>query len=272
MFAPWILLSLLAASIVVYRLLSIGRRPKGLPPGPPTLPIVGNLHQLPKEDLHVKLREWAEQYGEIYSIMLGNQRMVVLNSPRVVKDLIDQRSNNYSSRPDMYVAQTLISGGYRLVLMQYDEGWRLARKMIHNLLNIKTAVEYVPYQELELRQMLADMVRQPERYHDHVRRYSTSLVTSITFGWRSLAFNDPDVKQIYEVSHTTMNTLFDANVLSGLRAVCFGISGLCFHVGLLSHSSKASRFPQPSPKASKGITQGGNRIVQEIYAEGQTTQ
>lgn len=170
-----------------------------MPPGPPTLPIVGNLHQLPSKDVHVKFKEWADEYGEIYSVMLGNQRMVVLNSPRVVKDLIDQRSNNYSSRPEMYVGQTLISGGYRLVLMQYDEGWRLARKMIHNLLNIKTAVEYIPYQELELRQMLADMVKKPSRYHDHVRRYSTSLVTSMTFGWRSLAFNDPDVKQIYEV-------------------------------------------------------------------------
>jgi len=47
--------------------------------------------------------------------------MVVFNSPRVVKDLIDQRSNNYSSRPETYVGQTLISGGYRLVLMQYNQ-------------------------------------------------------------------------------------------------------------------------------------------------------
>ncbi|OQD75807.1 hypothetical protein PENDEC_c006G01681 [Penicillium decumbens] len=196
--SPAALVALVTVSILLYKLLQIGRRPKGMPPGPPTIPIAGNLHQLPKKDVHVKLREWAEQYGDIYSIMLGNQRMVVLNSPQVVKDLIDQRSNNYSSRPEMYVGQTLISGGYRLVLMQYDEGWRLARKMIHNLLNIKTAVEYIPFQELELRQMLADMVKKPNAYHDHVRRYSTSLVTSFTFGWRSLAFNDPDVKAIYE--------------------------------------------------------------------------
>lgn len=190
----------LALAIGIYRILQVGSQPKGMPPGPPTLPIVSNLHQLPKENLHVKLKEWADQYGEIYSIMLGNQRMVVLNSPRVVEDLIDQRSNNYSSRPEMYVGQALISGGYRIVLMQYDEGWRLTRKMIHGLLNIKTAVDYIPYQELELRQMLADLMRRPEKYHDHVRRYSTSLMMSITFGRRILAFNDPDVKQIYEVS------------------------------------------------------------------------
>lgn len=199
---PFIKLLLAAIGVVclcLYPLLQIGRRPKGMPPGPPTVPVFGNLLQLPSKDIHVHFRKWAEQYGDIYSVTLGNQHMVVLNSPRAVKDLLDLRSNNYSSRPEMYVGQTLISGGYRLVLMQYDDGWRMARKMIHNLLNIKTAVNYIPFQELELRQMLADMVKRPKRYHDHVRRYSTSLVTSITFGWRSLAFNDPEVKQIYEV-------------------------------------------------------------------------
>lgn len=28
----------------VYRLLQVGRRPAGYPPGPPTIPILGNLH------------------------------------------------------------------------------------------------------------------------------------------------------------------------------------------------------------------------------------
>ncbi len=256
---------------LVYQLLQVGRRPKGMPPGPATLPIVGNLHQLPAKDLHVKLREWAQEYGEIYSIMLGNQRMVVLNSPRVVKDLIDQRSNNYSSRPEMYVGQTLISGGYRLVLMQYDEGWRLARKMIHNLLNIKTAVEYIPYQELELRQMLADMVKRPDKYHDHVRRYSTSLVTSITFGWRSLAFNDPDVKAIYEVSEPNSGDRERNGALMGswpgFRRVCSRITGFGFDAGLFPHSAELARLYEPEQEKGQGIAQRGNRPVQALHAE-----
>jgi len=41
-------------ALVVYRLFQTGRRDPRMPPGPPTLPIIGNLHQIPITGIHKK--------------------------------------------------------------------------------------------------------------------------------------------------------------------------------------------------------------------------
>jgi hypothetical protein len=50
-------LAVLALALGIFKGLQVGPQPKGIPPGPLTLPITGNIHQFPKEDLHVKLKE-----------------------------------------------------------------------------------------------------------------------------------------------------------------------------------------------------------------------
>jgi hypothetical protein len=64
------------------------RRRKRLPPGPPGIPFLGNT-DFPTLNAHIKFKEWADVYGEIYSLRLGSNNIVVLNSDRVIKDLMD---------------------------------------------------------------------------------------------------------------------------------------------------------------------------------------
>jgi len=95
----------------------IGQRLKNYPPGPPTLPLIGNLHQMPKKHGHLQFQKWAEEYGPVYSLMLGTKVMIVLSSDQAIKDLLDKRSSIYSSRPEFYMGQEILSAGNRALLM-----------------------------------------------------------------------------------------------------------------------------------------------------------
>lgn len=222
--------SLVILSIgILWRLNRIGRRPKAYPPGPPTLPVIGNLHQIPRERRHLQFEEWAQKYGPIYSLMLGTKVMIVLNSDVAIKDLIDKRGAIYSSRPDGFIAQDILSGGLRVLFMacapfstsskkkdtlspfliftigltareQPNNGaWNMARKLAQRILNVSAARTYVPYQDLENKAMLLGMLDTPHDFIDHLRRYTAALTTQMTFGFRTASIEDARFKEAFEV-------------------------------------------------------------------------
>ncbi|KAJ0423302.1 cytochrome P450 [Aspergillus carlsbadensis] len=188
----------IAALAIIARLLLIGRRPKNYPPGPPTLPLLGNIHQMPTRDAHLQFEKWAREYGPVYSLMLGTQCLIVLSSDEAVKELLDRRSGIYSDRQEMYIGQVLCSGGLRLLMMGYGPTWRMFRKMVHGLLNVVTSKNYVPYQMLENKQMLYELLTQPDDFLKHIRRYSNALTTTMVFGWRTPTYEDQKMKQLFD--------------------------------------------------------------------------
>ena len=52
----------------------------------------------------------------VYSLILGTDIMIVLSTDKAVKDLLDKRSNIYSSRTELYLGN-LVSGYLRVLLM-----------------------------------------------------------------------------------------------------------------------------------------------------------
>jgi cytochrome P450 len=73
----------------------------------------------------------------------------------------------------------------------------MCRKLVHTLLNVAAAKSYVPYQVLENQQMLYEILHEPENVLNAVRRYSNSLTTAMTFGWRTHSNDDPKMQQLF---------------------------------------------------------------------------
>lgn len=146
-----------------------------------------------------KVQGWARQYGDIFYTKIGGSDYVWLSSPKVVKDLMDKKSAIYSSRPPLPLAQDVASAGRRQLFMPYGPQWRSIRKSSHALLNSTTAVKYQPVQDYESKQLMYEFLDTPERFYEHNRRFSASVIMLVTYGHSLPTWDDPLLKKIYSV-------------------------------------------------------------------------
>jgi hypothetical protein len=61
------------------------RRPQNFPPGPTTMPGLGNLHQMPQSKPFLKFHEWSKKYGDLFSLKMAAGNLVIINNPKIVR-------------------------------------------------------------------------------------------------------------------------------------------------------------------------------------------
>jgi len=198
MYATWA--GSIFAAWLVFRLLKIGRREAGLPPGPSTVPLLGNLHIFPTEFAHFKFTEWAKVYGEIYSLKIGPGTAVVISSMAAVKELMERRSGNTADRPPNHMVDA-ITGGLNMVLARYTDEWRILRRTAHAILTPQASMQHLPIQKAEATQLLHDLLIAPEKFYTHIRRYSNSVIMSVLYGKRSPRYETAHATAFFEVQH-----------------------------------------------------------------------
>lgn len=96
----FVLLEVLGGIAFVMVIISIpyyvfGRR---LSPGPPGLPLTGNLFAMPKSHPWLTHTRMHKKYGPIFSIQYSFSTVIYIGTYDVARELQEKRSNIYSSR------------------------------------------------------------------------------------------------------------------------------------------------------------------------------
>lgn len=124
---------------------------------------------------------------------------MVLTSGEMIKKLVDKKSANYADRPKLYMQD--IWEGSRIIMRGYDSLWKVERKLYHQFLNINRASRYIPYQDLETKQMIVDLMSSPSNFEDLITRSTLSVATSMAYGFRVLDRNSPVMQELLKNTH-----------------------------------------------------------------------
>ncbi|KAL4810589.1 cytochrome P450 [Aspergillus unguis] len=192
---------------ITFKLLSMGRREKGLPPGPPTLPVLGNLHQIPITGLHAKFLEWGEKYGGIFSLKMGHGTMIVLFDRKAVHDLVDKKGVIYSERPKNHVAE-IVTHGDSFAFMDNTPLYREQRKIASHNLSPRVLDEHASaIQDAEISVLMRDLLQTPDDFYHHVMRTTCSIACSMVWGHRGATFQSFFGRCVYDAMDSYSESL-----------------------------------------------------------------
>ncbi|KAK8151548.1 cytochrome P450 [Phyllosticta citribraziliensis] len=189
----WKLTVFVAFLSLVYKLSQLGRRDPRLPPGPPTLPVIGNLHQLSAKPFYKQLKKWSEQYGSVYSLKMGSDTTIVLNDRKAIHDLLDKKGAIYSDRQKEYVCG-LVTHNHYFAFEDATSSWRSQRKIASHVLSPRTLDDkdgkFVPLHESEMSVLLLDLLKSPEDFYKHVKRTTCSVANVVVWGHRAATYGE----------------------------------------------------------------------------------
>ncbi|XP_008800986.2 cytochrome P450 89A2-like [Phoenix dactylifera] len=127
----WLLVFLSLSLCVVVNLLLNQKHKKRLPPGPPAVPILGNLLWLRRSftDLEPLLRDLHARYGPIVTLRIGSRLSIFISDRHLAHKALVENGAAFADRPAPLPATRFIScDQHNITSAPYGSLWRLLRR------------------------------------------------------------------------------------------------------------------------------------------------
>ncbi|KAL3454591.1 cytochrome P450 [Aspergillus insuetus] len=143
-----------------------------------------------------------EEVWSDLGLKFGPANVVILNHWRDVQELLEKRGHIYSSRPANYIANEIIcKNNTHILFAPCGDDWKALRKGAQGLFTPRELAGIQPIQEAEATQTVYDMIRDPTRYYEHIKRYTTAVILASVFGQRGEDFDSPNIQALYDVQN-----------------------------------------------------------------------
>ncbi|KAK9073551.1 hypothetical protein SSX86_007875 [Deinandra increscens subsp. villosa] len=168
---------------------------KNLPPSPPKLPIIGNLHQLGSIPHH-SLRALSEKHGPLMLMHFGSVPMLVASSAEAAKEIMKTHDLKFANRPKIRIPDTIIYGSSDITFSPYGEHWRQAKSIaVIHLLNSQRVQSFREVRENEIGVMINTITQSHDSLIDLselIFLHVNNIVCRVTLGrsYQGLKFNE----------------------------------------------------------------------------------
>ncbi|XWS10338.1 hypothetical protein CRYUN_Cryun39dG0068000 [Craigia yunnanensis] len=156
-----------------------------LPPGPPKLPLIGNLHLFIGTQPPRCLARLAQKYGPVMLLQLGKVSTVVISSAEAAKEVMKTHYSIFSERPCLYAAE-YITYNFQDIVFSHKDYWRQIRKICAlELFSQKRVQSFRPIRKEEVSNLVRTISLKaglPINLKDYLYSLTLNIISRTAFG------------------------------------------------------------------------------------------
>ncbi|XP_064617016.1 steroid 17-alpha-hydroxylase/17,20 lyase-like [Liolophura sinensis] len=281
--ALFIAIIVLATTLLLIYYFTKPKRTYSYPPGPKGLPIIGSVLDVSPTHLHVSLTEFGKTYGDLFSVNLLGNRVVVLNSVEVIREAFftEEYGAVFAGRPFSFLGKYTDNNCSSFSFMSTCKIWQRLRKIVYKTINmygdgVQEAENNILEELHNVIQWIEERSKTPIDVADVIVPSISNIMTYLLIG-RRFDYESPELKSAVHMS-IGINDMGTAGIdalmtmMPFLRFFPFGygalykryMAGIQQYLQYYHHAQKASH----DPCITRGLIDVLLKTQEELRAKG----